>query len=70
VKSPLTLYISLDRLSPGSFRIMIGSGRIRTLYKPKLELINELDPLLQNVDRFLRFFPRIELAFSMILPKP
>ena len=55
-------YAFLERR--GKSYVALPAGRIKALYKPKLELINELDPILAVADRFLRMFSNIPATFQ------
>jgi CRISPR-associated protein Csx17 len=55
-------YAFLERR--GQSYVALPAGRIRALYKPKLELINELDPIIAVVDQYLRLFPNIPATFQ------
>ncbi len=57
-------YAFLERR--GKSYVALPAGRIRSFYKPKLELINELDPILLTADRFLRAFPNVPATFQSV----
>ncbi len=48
----------------GQSKVALPLGRIKVQYKPELELLNELDPLMGSLDRFMRDFKNVPATFQ------
>ncbi|ACV68907.1 type I-G CRISPR-associated protein Cas8g1/Csx17 [Desulfohalobium retbaense] len=47
----------------GENKVALPAGKIAVRFKPSLELVNELDPLLSKLDQFLRAFKKPPTSF-------
>lgn len=50
----------------GDSYVALPAGRINVRYEPRLEIINELDPLLSQVDYFLREFKPVPASYASL----
>jgi CRISPR-associated protein Csx17 len=55
-------YAFLERR--GQSYVALPAGRIKVKYRPRLEIMNELDPILARVDRFLRGYKNTPATFQ------
>ena len=55
-------YAFLERR--GQSKAALPVGRIKVQYKPELELLNEIDPLMASVDGFMRDFKNVPATFQ------
>jgi CRISPR-associated protein Csx17 len=55
-------YAFLERR--GKSFVALPAGRIKTSYKPKLEILNELDPITRTVTQFFRSFKVVPATFQ------
>ena len=53
----------------GKSYVALPAGRIKALYKPKLEILNELDPITKTINGFLRAFKNVPASFGKHPPE-